>query len=151
MKLRKSTIAILLTLGISGGVWAAYPVTDATLISVVKTGFNAVAIQLSAFQTNMATMLTQIGSAINQNGSKVATTVEAAAKADREFQTENPDKKKLVTLKVNIRLPITYVANPHQGGLVQFHQVALPEKGHYGLGEEVHLMAPLIRLSINRH
>lgn len=151
MKLRKSTIAILLTLGISGGVWAAYPVTDATLISVVKTGFNAVAIQLSAFQTNMATMLTQIGSAINQNGSKVATTVEAAAKADREFQTEKSRQEKISDAKSKYQVANNICSESASGGLVQFHQVALPEKGHYGLGEEVHLMAPLIRLSINRH
>ena len=116
MKLRKSTIAILLTLGISGGVWAAYPVTDATLISVVKTGFNAVAIQLSAFQTNMATMLTQIGSAINQNGSKVATTVEAAAKADREFQTEKSRQEKISDAKSKYQVANNICSESASGG-----------------------------------
>jgi hypothetical protein len=129
MKLRKSTTAILLTLGISGGVWAAYPVTDATLISVVKTGFNAVAMQLSAFQTNMATMLTQIGSAINQNGSKVATTVEAAAKADREFQTEKSRQEKISDAKSKYQVANNICSESASGGASSVSSSSSAAKG----------------------
>jgi hypothetical protein len=62
----------------------------------------------------MGTLLTQIGSSINQNGSKVATTVEAAAKADREFQTEKAVRSASIKLSTIWRFPAVFVVNPHR-------------------------------------
>lgn len=116
MKLRKPIIALLFSLGISGTVWAAYPVTDATLITVVKTGFNAIAMQMSAFQGALTTVLTQIGSAINQNGSKVATTIEAASKSDREFQTEKSRQENLSDAKAKFQVSDSICSESASGG-----------------------------------
>lgn len=49
MKFRKKLLALVLGCGVSAAAWAVYPVTDATLIAVVKTGFNALALQIGSF------------------------------------------------------------------------------------------------------
>lgn len=116
MQLRKKLIIFVLAISVTGTAWAVYPVTDAMLITVVKTGFNAIAMQISAFQGSMTSLLTQIGSAINQNGSKVATTVEAAAKSEREFLTEKNRQDKLAEAKNKFQVANSICSESASGG-----------------------------------
>ncbi|HBV9945894.1 TPA: conjugal transfer protein TraW [Klebsiella aerogenes] len=129
MKFRKKLLALVLGCGVSAAAWAAYPVTDATLIAVVKTGFNAIALQISSFQTQMGTLLTQIGSSINQNGSKVATTVEAAAKADREFQTEKSRQERINKTKHDLEVSSSICSESASGGATSVSSGSSAAKG----------------------
>lgn len=116
MKMRSKVLAIVVMCSLSGGAWAVMQVTDTTLITVVKVGFNSVVTQIGSFQASMTTLLTQIGSAINQNGSKVATTVEAAAKADREFQTEKGRQDRINSAKDAFEVASNICSESASGG-----------------------------------
>ncbi|QZN96704.1 conjugal transfer protein TraW [Symbiopectobacterium purcellii] len=118
MRIRKKILAVIMFCGVATGTWAAMPVTDGTLITVVKVGFNAIATQIASFQLQMVNYLTQIGSAINQNGSKVSTTIEAAAKAEREFSTEKSRQEKIQEAKAKYQVANSICSESASGGAV---------------------------------
>ncbi len=88
-KPRKTLIAGIVALSIISPVaYAVYPVTDQALIAIVRAGFASTLTAITGMQTSLATLLSNIGMAINQNGSKVATTIEAASKSERDLNVE---------------------------------------------------------------
>lgn len=116
MNMRKKLLVLVIVGGFSTGAWAYYQVNDRELITVVKTGFNAISTQINGLQTTLASLLTNIGSAINQNGSKVATTVEAAAKASRDFEVEKSRQDKINAAREKFGVASNICAESAAGG-----------------------------------
>lgn len=126
LKLKASIAALSLT----GVLFAApasasgWPVFDAAVLAAV----NTVNASITALDTSMTTLLSNIGQAINQNGQKVASTIEAAAKVDREFAVAHETSRRLEDARQRYDIPASICAESGSGSAVQVSEFARTSK-----------------------
>lgn len=114
--LKSSTLAVLIsTVFVSPAKASGWPVVDALLIAAVNT-LNA---SVVAMNTSISNLLYNMGSAVNQNGQKVASTVEATAKAQREFDTIQQTNTRLEDARQRYDVLSSICAESGSGGAVQ--------------------------------
>lgn len=122
MKLLRKRILICLMVGMlaSGHVRAgAYPVIDSLVLAAV-----------TAMNTSMSTLLYNIGLATNQNGQKIASTIEAAAKTQREFEVMKDKSHRLEDARQRYMVPNHICNESGSGGAGQVGARVSAEKGN---------------------
>lgn len=110
--------------------YANYPVVDMTLIQVVQTNFKAV---LAAMSSQL-TLLQNIGMAVNQNGSKIATTIEASAKAQRDFDVEMERTRNIQNARRAYQVASSICSESASGGAAAIASGSGSSKGSFRPG-----------------
>lgn len=105
------TITLLATLGAPRSAHAI-PVFDAAVLAAV----NVLNASVTSMNTTIAGLLYNIGQAINQNGQKTASTIEAAAKAQREFNTVQETNRRLEDARQRYDVPTSICSESASGG-----------------------------------
>ncbi len=104
---------------------AAWPVIDAAVLAAV-TALNT---SVNAMHTNLYNLLYQIGTAINQQTSKVSSTVEAAARAQREFDTAQERNRRYEDARQRYVVAPSICSESASGGAAQVAAAAAGMKG----------------------
>jgi len=94
---------------------AGYPVFDAVVAAAVESVAGAVA----AMSASVSTLLYNIGSAINQNGQKVSSTIEAAAQTQRDFNVLQESNRRMEDARQRYDVPTSICAESGSGGATQ--------------------------------
>jgi len=84
---------------------AGYPVFDAVVAAAVESVAGAVA----AMSASVSTLLYNIGSAINQNGQKVSSTIEAAAQTQRDFNVLQESNRRMEDARQRYDVPTSRI------------------------------------------
>jgi hypothetical protein len=117
MKKRKSVAAMAAVLigsiGAAPSVRAAYPVYDASVNMTIK-----------ALESSLLLLLHNIGAAINENGNKTANTVEAAARAEREFAIVQEKNRRTENARLSRAVPDHICAEAASGGATSVRATA---------------------------
>ncbi|MFC6478551.1 conjugal transfer protein TraW [Pseudomonas asuensis] len=74
---------------------------------------------ITAMNASVSTLLYNIGTAINQTGNKVSSTVEAASRAEREFQAAQEQNRRLEDARQRYQLPDNICSESSAGGSYQ--------------------------------
>lgn len=91
---------------------AGMPVFDAALLAAVT----SLTASVTAMNTSVSNLLYNMGMAVNQNGQKVASTVEATAKAQREFDTVQQTNRLLEDARQHYEVPGSICAESGSAG-----------------------------------
>jgi len=94
---------------------SGWPVFDGALLAAV----NVLNASVVALNTSVSNLLYNIGMAINQNGQKVASTIEASAKAQRDFDTVQQTNRRLEDARQRYSVPTNICAESASGGATQ--------------------------------
>lgn len=132
--MRKKIIAIALVSGIAFPSYGAMSVFDGTLIAVVKTNFQATLVAITTMQTAIVTQLQNVGMAVNQNGSKVATTIEAASKAERDLSIEMQRTTEIQNARRTYQVPASICSESASGGAIAIGNGSSGAKGSFRPG-----------------
>lgn len=99
---------------------AAWPVIDAAVLAAVTT-VNA---SVVALNTSVTRLLYEIGTAINQNGQKTVSTIEAASKAQRDFANVQETNRRLEDARQRYDIPTSICAESAAGSATEVLQAA---------------------------
>ncbi|AKU21210.1 conjugal transfer protein TraW [Massilia sp. NR 4-1] len=99
---------------------AAWPVIDAAVVAAVST-VNA---SITALNASVTSLLYNIGTAINQNGQKTVSTIEAASKIQRDFATVQETNRRLEDARQRYDIPASICAESAAGGATEVMQSA---------------------------
>ncbi|WP_426212432.1 conjugal transfer protein TraW [Massilia sp. TWP1-3-3] len=112
-----------------GATGAARAVCDGCVVGAVTTANTSITSAIGALGTSMNSMLYNIGLAVNQNGNKVASTVETAARAQREFDANQEKNRRIEDARQRYRVPDNICSEAGSGGVVQVGVAAGAAKG----------------------
>ncbi|MET3132772.1 hypothetical protein AAKU55_003052 [Oxalobacteraceae bacterium GrIS 1.11] len=104
---------------------SGWPVFDAAVLAAV----NLINASVSALNTSITVLLGNIGQAVNQSGQKVASTVEASAKAEREFAVARETSRRLEDARQRYDIPTGICAESGSGSAAQVLDFARAAKG----------------------
>lgn len=97
----------------------ALAVCDGCVVGAVNTANLAITGAVTAMNASVSTLLYNIGMAINQNGNKVASTVEAASRAQREFEVAQEKNRKVEDARQRYLVPDTICSESTSGGATE--------------------------------
>lgn len=106
---------LVLSMGASPPASAGWPVFDAAVLAAV----NLVNASVIAMDASVTRLLYNIGMAINQNGQKVSSTIEAASKAQREFNVAQESNRRVEDARQRYEVPASICAESGSGGSAQ--------------------------------
>lgn len=112
-----------------GATGTARAVCDGCVVGAVTTANVSITGAISALGTSTNTMLYNIGLAVNQNGNKVASTIETAARAQREFDANQEKNRRIEDARQRYRVPDNICSEAGSGGVVQVGVAAGAAKG----------------------
>jgi len=107
----------------------AFAVCDGCVTAAVTAMNTAVTGAVSAMNASVSQLLYNIGMAINQNGNKVASTVEAASRAQREFDLDQEKNRRLEDARQRYQVPDNICSESGSGGATQVGSWASSAKG----------------------
>lgn len=90
----------------------AMPVFDSAVLAAV----NSVNASVGALNASTTQLLYNIGLAVNQNGQKISSTIEASAKAQREFDTVQQTNRLMENARQRYDIPESLCAESASGG-----------------------------------
>lgn len=122
---KRRAVALAVCLVASQPSMAAVAVIDAAVLAAV----NAVNVSVQALNTSVSTLLYQIGTAINQQTSKVSSTVEAAARAQREFDAAQERNRRYEDARQRYSVPTSICSESTSGGASEVAAAAAGVKG----------------------
>ena len=122
---KRRAVALAVCLVASQPSMAAVAVIDAAVLAAV----NAVNVSVQALNTSVSTLLYQIGTAINQQTSKVSSTVEAAARAQREFDAAQERNRRYEDARQRYSVPTSICSESTSGGAAEVAAAAAGLKG----------------------
>ena len=130
--MKKLTIRVLPAALLSAGLLlsqpaqaSGWPVFDGAVLAAV----NIVNASITALNGNLTRLLQSIGQAINENGAKVASTVEATGKVGREFSTEQEKNRRIEDARQRYRVSSSICSESGSGGASQVNAGAGAAKG----------------------
>lgn len=121
------------------------PVIDAALLVAVNT-LNA---SVVAMNTSVGNLLYNLGLAVNQNGQKVASTIEASSKAQRDFDIVQQTNRRLEDARQRYDVPSSICAESGSGGAVQVADFAAATRSGLRPGGGAVIGNPTIAQAIN--
>lgn len=126
-KLRRAPCALFLAgmMAAAQSSASGYPVFDAAVLAAV----NMVNASVVALNTSVSNLLYNIGMGINQNGQKVASTIEAASKAQRDFDTVQQTNRRLEDARQRYDVPSNICAEAASGGAAKVAEFAAATRG----------------------
>lgn len=129
---KRQALALAACLTASQPAFAVWPVIDAAVLAAVQTlnaSVQAVDASVKAMHESLYNVLYQIGTAINQQTSKVSSTVEAAARAQREFETAQERNRRYEDARQRYSVASSICSESASGGAAQVAAAAAAVKG----------------------
>ncbi|MES2264674.1 MAG: conjugal transfer protein TraW [Pseudomonadota bacterium] len=117
---RQSGTALVIGVITVAPAYAMLPVVDAAVATAVGT----VTLSVNALNSSVTNMLYQIGLAINQNGQKTASTIEASSKAQRDFSTVQETSRRFEDARQRYDVPSSICSESAAGGASEVVQTA---------------------------
>jgi hypothetical protein len=111
---------------------AAWPVIDSavlTAVNAVNASVNGVTTSVTAMNTSVSRLLYSIGTAINENTTKVSSTVEAASRSEREFAVAQERNRRYEDARQRYAVPPSICSEAGSGGISQVGAAAGSTKG----------------------
>lgn len=127
----------------------AYAVCDGCVVGAVATAATTITSAIAALGTSMNTVLYNIGLAVNQNGAKTASTIETAARAQREFDTNQERNRRIEDARQRYVVPETICSESASGGAVQISAAAVGAKGSIRPGGGGAVSSPIVAQAVN--
>jgi hypothetical protein len=121
------------------------PVFDAA----VATALGVLNTNVVALNTSMTNLMMNLGLAINQNGQKLASTIEAASKAQRDFDTVQQTNRRLEDARQRYDVPTSICAESASGGAVQVAEFAGAARGGFRPGGGMTIANSSIAQAVN--
>jgi len=112
--------------------YAAWPVIDAAVlmaVNAVNASVNGVTASVNAMNTSVSQLLYNIGTAINQNTSKVSSTIEAASRSEREFAVAQERNRRYEDARQRYAVPASICSESGSGGISEVGAAAGSTKG----------------------
>lgn len=107
----------------------AYAICDGCVVGAVQVSSMTITSAITALGTSLNSMLYNIGLAVNQNGAKMASTVETAARSQREFDANQEKNRRVEDARQRYQVPDTICSEAASGGAVQVASAAVAVKG----------------------
>ena len=107
----------------------AFAICDGCVTGAVTLMNTAVTGAVTAMNASVSQLLFNIGMAINQNGNKVASTVEAASRAQREFDVVQEKNRRVEDARQRYQMPDNICSESGSGGATQVGAWAGSAKG----------------------
>jgi hypothetical protein len=137
---KKHAVAVaLVCLGAAPAAHALVPVIDAAMIAVgnlinasvqsVNSSVQSVNQSIKSMDKSVQDLLQKVGTAVNQNGTKIANTVEAASRSEREFMTAQERNRRLEDARQRYHVASSICSEATSGGVVQVQAGAISSKG----------------------
>lgn len=144
---RKFRIAVAVA-----AVWASAPahaVCDGCVVAAVEIANITITTAITSLNTAVSQMLYNIGMAINQNGNKVASTIETASQAEREFAVAQEKNRRTEDSRQRYQVPAAICSESASGGASLIAATALAYKGGARPGGGGHIANPAISQAVN--
>lgn len=106
-----------------------YALCDGCVVGAVTASTTSITAAIGALATSLNTMLYNIGLAVNQNGAKVSSTIEAASRAQREFDVNQEANRRIEDARQRYQVPDTICSESASGGADQVLAAAVSAKG----------------------
>jgi len=142
----RSALALIAGTAVIQPAHAAWPVFDAAVLAAVTT-VNA---SIIALNTSVTNLLYNIGTAINQNGQKTASTIEAASKAQRDFATVQETNRRLEDARQRYDIPTSICAESGAGSATEVMQAATSTRAGLRPGGGAAISNPAIAAAVNK-
>ncbi len=147
LKLKASAAAFLL----SGLTFAApasatgWPVFDGAVLAAV----NLLDASVNALNTSLTSILNNIGQAVNQSGQKVASTIEATSKVEREFAVAHETSRRFEDARQRYDIPASICAESGSSYATQVSEFARSAKGSIRAGGGAAVASPAVAQAVN--
>lgn len=128
-RLRKNWLAAVVLMAGAGGSAPAWAICDGCVVGAVEQANVAITAAISAMNTSISTLLYNVGLAVNQNGAKLASTVEATGRAQREFDVAMEKGRRLEDARQRYQVPDNICSESGSGGAMQVGASAGAAKG----------------------
>lgn len=143
---RHKVLAFVASAAIIHPAHAAWPVIDSAVLAAV----NTVNASITALNTSVTSLLYNIGTAINQNGQKTVSTIEAASKAQRDFATVQETNRRLEDARQRYDIPASICAESAAGSATEVMQVATSARTGLRPGGGAAISSAAIASAINK-
>lgn len=107
----------------------AFAICDGCVAGAVNTASSTITSAISAMNTSVNTLLYNLGVAVNENGSKTANTIEAAARAQRENDVNMEMNRRFEDARQRYQVPDNICSESGSGGAVEVGAAASAAKG----------------------
>ncbi|MEQ2321287.1 conjugal transfer protein TraW [Xanthomonas euvesicatoria pv. euvesicatoria] len=117
---------------LAGGLVASTPafaICDGCVVGAVNAASNMITGAITAMNTSLSTLLYNLGMAVNENGNKTASTIEAAARAQRENDVNMEMNRRIEDARQRYQVPENICSESGSGGAVQVGAAAGAAKG----------------------
>ncbi|WP_241136394.1 conjugal transfer protein TraW [Achromobacter insuavis] len=128
---------------------AAMSVFDAAVVGAISTMNSSIVGAISTLNGNIAQMLQRIGTAINSNGSKIASAIETAASTQKDFAIALEKQRRTEDARQNYQVLQNICSESASGGAVEVGQGAGAAKGVMRPGGGGKIENPAINQAIN--
>jgi hypothetical protein len=110
----------------------AFAVCDGCVVNAVQ----LVNASVNTMHTSLSQLLYNLGLATNQNGAKIASTIETASNSQREFSIVQEKSRRLEDARQRYQVPATICSESGSGGVIAIHAAtnATQSKMHPGGG-----------------
>ncbi|MCS6428048.1 conjugal transfer protein TraW [Burkholderia thailandensis] len=129
---KKIVMKPLAAAALVGGLMASTPafaICDGCVVGAVNVANTTITGAISAMNTSVSTLLYNLGVAVNENGSKTASTIEAAARAQRENDVNMEMNRRVEDARQRYQVPDNICSESGSGGAVQVGAAAGAAKG----------------------
>ncbi|MFY2610821.1 conjugal transfer protein TraW [Achromobacter xylosoxidans] len=124
--MKKTTAAVALVGVLSGpAAYAAYPVFDATNSQILMQILTAI----GTMNSTISGLLYNIGTAINQNGSKIASTIQQAAQTQQQYEAAQQQARRSADAQQSYAVLANVCSESASGGASQIASRAATMKG----------------------
>jgi hypothetical protein len=114
----------------------AFAVCDGCVVNAVRTANTMITSAINSMNGSVSQLLYNVGMAVNQNGSKIASTVEAAARTQREFGINQEKNRRLEDARQRYQVPDNICSESGSGGATEVWASAGAAKGGIRPGGE---------------
>lgn len=119
-QIRMACAALVLSTAAIPAHATGWPVFDGAVLMAIE-ALNA---SVVALNTSVSNLLYNIGLGVNQNGQKVASTIEAASKAQRDFDAVQQTNRRLEDARQRYDVPTSICAESGSSGAIQIAEFA---------------------------
>lgn len=104
-------------------------ICDGCVVGAVQGANISITTAIATLTTSINTMLYNIGMAVNENGSKIASTVETASRTEREFSVAQEKSRRMEDARERYQVPSNICSESASGGAAQVLKAASSAKG----------------------
>ncbi|CAG9260905.1 conserved exported hypothetical protein [Burkholderia diffusa] len=124
----RSILVVSMAVGL-GTSSPAFAICDGCVVGAVQAANASITGAIVALNSSLSTLLFNVGTAVNETGTKTASTVEATGRAQREFGVNQEQNRRLEDARQRYVVPDNICSESGSGGAVQVDAAAGASKG----------------------